>query len=124
MVRRAVAGAHNFSLVWCSELTSSTSRFSCCIIPPSHSKDNPIERCWGILEWQWNGAKLIDVETMLGWAKKMTWKGITPAAELTRKVHAKGIALTKAALPNVQKPVDAYREMAQYGDIRNKPSTT
>jgi hypothetical protein len=23
--------------------------------PPYHSKDNPIERCWGILEHQWNG---------------------------------------------------------------------
>src|SRR4029453_11993191 len=36
--------------------------------PPYHSKYNPIERCWGILELQWNGAKLIDAETMLGWA--------------------------------------------------------
>ncbi len=35
--------------------------------PPYHSKYNPIERCWGILELKWNGAKLIDVETMLGW---------------------------------------------------------
>ena len=33
--------------------------------PPYHSKYNPIERCWGILEQHWNGAKLIDVETML-----------------------------------------------------------
>jgi hypothetical protein len=24
--------------------------------PPSHSKYNPIERCWGILELHWNGA--------------------------------------------------------------------
>ena len=36
--------------------------------PPYHSKYNPIERCWGILELHWNGAKLIDVETMLAWA--------------------------------------------------------
>jgi len=26
--------------------------------PPYHSKYNPIERCWGILELHWNGAKL------------------------------------------------------------------
>ena len=38
--------------------------------PPYHSKYNPIERCWGILELHWNGAKLIDVETMLAWAQK------------------------------------------------------
>ncbi len=55
--------------------------------PPYHSKYNPIERCWGILELQWNGAKLIDVETMLGWAKQMTWKGLHPVVELSRKVY-------------------------------------
>jgi hypothetical protein len=39
--------------------------------PPYHSKYNPIERCWGILELHWNGTRLTDVETMLGWAKTM-----------------------------------------------------
>ena len=33
--------------------------------PPYHSKYNPIERCWGILELHWNGTQLIDVQTML-----------------------------------------------------------
>lgn len=42
--------------------------------PPYHSKYNPIERCWGILEKHWNGAKLTDVLTMLLWARSMTWK--------------------------------------------------
>ena len=45
--------------------------------PPYHRKYNPIERCWGILELHWNGTKLVDVETMLEWAKSMTWKGFT-----------------------------------------------
>jgi hypothetical protein len=54
--------------------------------PPYHSKYNPIERCWGILELHWNGTKLIDVETMLEWAKSMTWKGLQPVVELSRKV--------------------------------------
>ena len=40
--------------------------------PPYHSKYNPIERCWGILEQHWNGALLRDVETMLAWAQSMT----------------------------------------------------
>ena len=43
--------------------------------PPYHSKYNPIERCWGILELKWNGTKLIDAETMLEWAKRMTGRG-------------------------------------------------
>jgi len=54
--------------------------------PPYHSKYNPIERCGGILEWHGHGAQLSDVETMLEWAKRMTWKGVTPVIELSRKV--------------------------------------
>jgi Rhodopirellula transposase DDE domain len=33
--------------------------------PPYHSKYNPIERCWGILELPWNGTQLHEVKTML-----------------------------------------------------------
>ena len=70
--------------------------------PPYHSKYNPIERCWGILELHWNGALLTDVETMLGWAKTMTWKGLAPVVELTRKSYQKGIRLTKAAMKKIE----------------------
>ena len=70
--------------------------------PPYHSKYNPIERCWGILELKWNGAKLIDVDTMLGWAKEMTWKGLHPVVALSRKVYEKGISLSKRAMEAVE----------------------
>jgi hypothetical protein len=33
--------------------------------PPYHSKYNPIERCWGILEQHWNGAKLMTLARRL-----------------------------------------------------------
>ena len=36
--------------------------------PPYHSKYNPIERCWGILELHGNGTQLRTVDTMLEWA--------------------------------------------------------
>ena len=65
--------------------------------PPYHSKYNPIERGWGMMELPWNGAQLMDVETMLEWAKRMTWKGLHPVVELSRKVYAKGVSLSKAA---------------------------
>ena len=70
--------------------------------PPYHSKYNPIERCWGMMELHWNGAQLIDVETMLEWAKRMTWKGLQPVVELSRKVYAKGVSLSKAAMRAVE----------------------
>ena len=40
--------------------------------PPYHSKYNPIERCWGILEQHWNGTLLNSVDTVLEWARTMT----------------------------------------------------
>jgi hypothetical protein len=70
--------------------------------PPYHSKYNPVERCWGILEKHWNGAKLADVAAMLGWAGSMTWKGLRPVVELSRKVYEKGVSLSKAAMREVE----------------------
>lgn len=71
--------------------------------PPYHSKYNPIERCWGILELHWNGAKLDSQESMLSWAKSMTWKGLKPVVELSQKVYKKGISLTKKAMKEIEK---------------------
>src|SRR2546426_2067539 len=46
--------------------------------PPYHSKYNPIERCWGILDAHWNGTLLETVDTVLQWARTMTWKAVRP----------------------------------------------
>jgi hypothetical protein len=73
--------------------------------PPYHSKYNPIERCWGILEQHWNGALLTDVETMLAWAQSMTWKGIHPI-ELSHQTYDKGISLTKKAMRQIEKRLE------------------
>lgn len=70
--------------------------------PPYHSKYNPIERCWGILELHWNGTQLRDVNTMLEWAQCRTWKGIRPIVKLSRKIYAKGVTLGKAAMQAVE----------------------
>lgn len=66
--------------------------------PPYHSKYNPIERCWGVLEMHWNGTLLDTVEKALAWAKTMTWKGIQPVVRLLDRVYETGIRLTQAAL--------------------------
>ena len=70
--------------------------------PPYHSKYNPIERCWGILEQHWNGTQLVDVDTMLRWAKSMTWKGLHPVVKLSRTVYQKGISLSKKAMRKLE----------------------
>jgi hypothetical protein len=91
--------------------------------PPYHSKYNPIERCWGILELQWNGAKLIDVETMLGWAKQMTWKGLHPVVELSRTVYNKGISLGQAAMRAVEARLKRDPELPKYDILINPVSS-
>jgi hypothetical protein len=92
--------------------------------PPYQSKYNPIERCWGILELQWNGAKLIDAETMLGWAKKMTWKGLNPVVERSRTVYDKGISLGKAAMQAVEARLKRDPPLPKYDILINPAPTT
>lgn len=50
--------------------------------PPYHSKYNPIERCWGVLEKHWNGDLLDSIETVVNFAQTMTWKGKAPVVRL------------------------------------------
>ena len=88
--------------------------------PPYHSKYNPIERCWGILEMHWNGTKLVDVETMVEWAKSMTWKGMHPIVELSRKVYQKGVTLSKRAMRAVENRLERHPELPNW-DILIQP---
>ena len=44
--------------------------------PPYHSKYNPVERVFGVLENYWNGDPLETVEKALGMAEGMTYKGV------------------------------------------------
>ena len=40
--------------------------------PPYHSKYNPIERTWAVLENHWNGSILSEIETALKFAKTIS----------------------------------------------------
>jgi hypothetical protein len=74
--------------------------------PPYHSKYNPIERCWGIMEQHWNGTLLADVKTLLSWASSMTWKGISPIVTLVEKTYIKNISLTKKEMRCIEKRLE------------------
>lgn len=81
--------------------------------PPYHSKYNPIERCWGVLEHHWNGNLLDTIDTVLSFALTMTWKGKQPTVKLITKTYQTGVKLAKKAmraleakisrLPNLEK---------------------
>ncbi|HMB06349.1 MAG TPA: hypothetical protein VKP69_21780 [Isosphaeraceae bacterium] len=68
-------------------------RLHCERPPPYHSKYNPIERCWGVLELHWNGALLDSVEAVLGYAETMTWRGNHPEVVLVEAEYGKGVRL-------------------------------
>ncbi len=61
--------------------------------PPYHSKYNPIERCWGILEMHWNGSLLDSIEAVVGSAGTMTWKGKHPRVSVVETIYNKGVRL-------------------------------
>jgi hypothetical protein len=61
--------------------------------PPYHSKYNPIERCWGILEMHWNGSLLDSIGAVLEFAWSMAWKGKHPVVSLVETAHATGVRL-------------------------------
>lgn len=66
-------------------------------LPPYHSKYNPVERCWGILEKHWNGALLGTVSAVLLWAASMTWRKVRPLVRESHADYQRGVRLTKAA---------------------------
>jgi len=91
--------------------------------PPYQSKYNPIERCWGMLELHWNGTMVVDVETMVEWAKTMTWKGIHPIVALSRKVYQKGVTLSKRAMRAVENRLTRHPELPNWDIVIQLVST-
>jgi transposase len=64
--------------------------------PPYHSKYNPVERLWGVLENHWRGELLTSIDKALGLARTMTYRGIGPSTvRLVRRIYQKGVRLTK-----------------------------
>jgi len=70
--------------------------------PPYHSKYNPVERVWGVAEKHWNGSLLDSIETVLNFAKTMTWNGNYPEVEFVDKVYPTGVSLTRKAMEKLE----------------------
>ena len=62
--------------------------------PPYHSKYNPIEHCWGILEQHWNGKH--------------------PVVELLSAVYEKGVRLSAKEMEQVEKEVDRLPNLGKW----------
>jgi len=92
--------------------------------PPYHSKYNPIERCWGILENHWNGALLDSIDTVLRFAATMTWKGTHPLVALVTTTYQTGVTLTKEAMEAVEAQIKRLPHLGKwFVDIVPAPSS-
>jgi transposase len=87
--------------------------------PPYHSKYNPVERCWGILEQHWNGSLLDSVDTVIQFARTMTWKGRHPLVKLVTTTYQTGVKLTKDAMEAVEAQLQRLPSLEKwFVDIR------
>jgi hypothetical protein len=66
--------------------------------PPYHSKYNPVERCWGVLEVYWNGELLLSEEAVLGFAANMTYAGKHPSVYRESQTYSKGVRRSKGEM--------------------------
>jgi hypothetical protein len=82
--------------------------------PPYHSKYNPVERCWGILENHWNGALLDSIDAVIQFATTMTWNGRHPIVDLVTTTYQPGVKLTKAAMDLVEAQIRRLPDLGKW----------
>ena len=89
--------------------------------PPYHSKYNPIERCWGILEGYWRGEILDSEEAVLGYARSMTYNGNHPRVHRVVAGVCQGCGTHSQ--PN-EAPGNPGRSIARTGEVvRGDPTS-
>lgn len=83
--------------------------------PPYHSKYNPVERLWGVLENHWRGELLTSIDKALGLARTMTYRGIVPSTvRLIRKIYRKGVCLTKKQMVPIEKRLQRLKGLGKW----------
>ena len=82
--------------------------------PPYHSKYNQIERVWGILEQHWNGSLLDTYQTVVKFAKSMTYKGQQPLVKVLKKLYRTGVHLTQKEMAKLEKRFDRLQGLAKW----------
>lgn len=81
---------------------------------PYRSKYNPIERAWGILEQHWNGSILDSIQSVLGFAGSMTWKGEKPVVKFTEKIYETGKKVEKNMMTIYESMIDRTENLEKW----------
>jgi hypothetical protein len=74
--------------------------------PPYHSKYNPIERCWGVLEVYWHGELLLCEAAVLGLAANMTYAGKHPNVYRVSQEYSKGARRSKQEMAILERRLE------------------
>jgi transposase len=82
--------------------------------PPYHSKYNPIERVWGVLEKHWNGSLLDSCQTVLQFAQPMTFRGRLPIVQWLKKVYHTGVRLTQKQMAQLEHRFERLPGLAKW----------
>ncbi len=70
--------------------------------PPYHSKYNPVERVWGVLENHWRGEIIDSVDKALDLARSMTYRQLRPTVRKITQAYQKGISVAKSAMRDIE----------------------
>ena len=82
--------------------------------PPYHSKYNPIERVFGVLEKYWNGDPLRTVDKALQMAEGMTYKGVHPVACRVNQEYAIGVKLSIQQMRLYETALDRLQNLKKW----------
>jgi len=69
---------------------------------------------YAILEAHWNGTLLETVDTVLQWARTMTWKAVRPIVQLLDKVYANGVRVAKKAFRKIEERLERHASLPKY----------
>lgn len=82
--------------------------------PPYHSKYNPVERVWGVLEQHWNGTLLDSLNTVLQFAKTMTYNRVHPRVKQISKTYHTGVKLSQQAMAELEQRFERLAGLEKY----------
>jgi hypothetical protein len=88
--------------------------------PAYHSKYNPIEHCWGVLEKKWGGTLLVSLKIILQEALRMTWCGRPPTVKRLHGDYPDGVRLTRTQMKPYEKRLKRSPILPKY-DITITP---
>jgi hypothetical protein len=88
--------------------------------PPYHSKYNPIEHCWGVLEQKWGGMLLRSLKVILQQARRMRWCGQSPVVKRLEGDYPDGVRLSRAQMRPYEARLQRSEALPKY-DITIKP---